>query len=358
MKRLIEVFGNYTSDGRGCICLALAGADASVEAARRTQGFEFRAFDSKLEFVRAVIRTALRFRPDITVVGHLGLSPVAMLVRLLGVTRRYAIVLHGIEAWRRAEWKDRIAARGADAVVATTRYTALEFSRLNGVSSRKLRVLPLALGEKAMPDAPDRADRGITRVLTVGRLASSERYKGVDTLLLAMGRLTEAGYKVELDIVGVGDDLERFQRMAKEMGISGLVRFHGAVSDSGLQDLYSACDVFAMPSKGEGFGIVFLEAMRYGKPCIGGNHGGTPEVIDDGVTGFLVEHGDADGLADRIRSLIESPGLCAQMGCEGRQKVQRHYLFESFDRNWRGLLDEMLQPEEAASGTAVIAERS
>jgi glycosyltransferase involved in cell wall biosynthesis len=283
---------------------------------------------------------------------------VALLIRLLGATRRYGIVLHGIEAWVRAEWKDRLAARWADVVIATTRYTASEFSQRNGVSPEKLRVVPLALGDNAVQDALGHANSKPVRLLTVGRLASSERYKGVDTLMHAMARLADAGVKVELDVVGTGDDLNRFRRLAADIGVSNHVHFVGHVSDERLQELYACCDVFAMPSKGEGFGIVFLEAMRNGKPCIGGNHGGTPEVIDDGVTGFLVEHGDVYGLAEKIRKLVESPELRSRMGSEGKLKVQRHYLFDCFDRNWRLLLDDLLRPEKAASGSPAIAERS
>lgn len=83
-----------------------------------------------------------------------------------------------------------------------------------------------------------------------------------------------------------------------------------------------------MPSCQEGFGVVFLEAMTFGKPVIGGNHGGIPEVIKDTVTGFLVEYGDVDALASRLICLLQDENLCKKMGEAGRQLVRQNYTFE------------------------------
>jgi glycosyltransferase involved in cell wall biosynthesis len=120
------------------------------------------------------------------------------------------------------------------------------------------------------------------------------------------------------------------------------VTFLGAVSDERLRLLYQECDVFAMPSKGEGFGIVFLEAMHQGKPCIGGNHGGTPEVIDHGANGYLVDYGDVEQLAHYLMELFRKTDLRWNMGLKGYQKVEARYLFSHMRNNWFGLLEETL----------------
>jgi phosphatidylinositol alpha-1,6-mannosyltransferase len=131
-------------------------------------------------------------------------------------------------------------------------------------------------------------------------------------------------------IVGDGDDRERLEELAKKNGMSGRVIFTGVVSDEELIGFYKRCDVFLMPSRQEGFGIVFLEAMAFEKPVIGGNHGGTPEVIVDNETGFLVEHGDVDALADRIIRLLLDEELCQRMGRAGRRRVEENYTFDPF----------------------------
>jgi len=97
-----------------------------------------------------------------------------------------------------------------------------------------------------------------------------------------------------------------------------------------------------MPSKKEGFGIVFLEAMRYGKPCIGGNYGGTPEVITHGVDGYLVNYGDVDQLVRYLVEFSQRPEIRRGMGLKGYEKVKARYLFSHMRDKWFALLDELI----------------
>ena len=125
---------------------------------------------------------------------------------------------------------------------------------------------------------------------------------------------------------------------AKAVDVAGHVFFAGVTGHDELVKYYEACDVFVMPSHAEGFGIVFLEAMAFGKPVIGGNHGGTPDVIRDGVTGFLVEYGDVNGLTSRILSLLQDEGLRKQMGQAGLQYMEENFTFTHFQRRLVHLL--------------------
>jgi glycosyltransferase involved in cell wall biosynthesis len=108
------------------------------------------------------------------------------------------------------------------------------------------------------------------------------------------------------------------------------VIFTGWVSDNLLPSYYQACDVFALPSLKEGFGIVFLEAMYYAKPCIGARAGGIPEVIEDGKTGFLAEPGDANALADSLSNLLRNATLRREMGRVGQERFEREFSFRKF----------------------------
>jgi len=97
-----------------------------------------------------------------------------------------------------------------------------------------------------------------------------------------------------------------------------------------LAACYSACEIFALPSQGEGFGLVYLEAMACGKPVIGGTHGGAPEIIVDGVTGYLVPHGDTIQLATSIEALLADPAHAKEMGARGRQRAEHEFRFNAF----------------------------
>jgi glycosyltransferase involved in cell wall biosynthesis len=114
------------------------------------------------------------------------------------------------------------------------------------------------------------------------------------------------------------------------LGLEDGVLFEEDLDDDELADRYRRCTVFVMPSGQEGFGIVFLEAMRFGKPCIGGSVGGTPDVIDDGRTGFLVPFGDVDALESAVKRLVENPELAREMGWAGRRKLNDEFVFDRF----------------------------
>src|SRR4029077_12698897 len=142
---------------------------------------------------------------------------------------------------------------------------------------------------------------------------ANERYKGMDTLVAALPRLLHEWTDLQLVAVGEGDDQAWLEQLAEGCGVRGHVHFFSGLSHSELSACYSACEIFALPSGGEGFGLVYLEAMARGKPVIGGAHGGAPEVIEDGVTGYLVPHGDAGQLTTSIETLLTDPTMAKKM---------------------------------------------
>ncbi len=264
----------------------------------------------------------------------------------LGVLKSYIVALHGTEAWVKVDWLRRVASRSAASVVATTSYTASVFCQHNRVRHDRTCIIPLAVGESNIPEPSwKRKNCDELRVLTVGRLTAIERYKGVDTLIEAVDEVQKKGMRVKLTVVGQGDDVPQLQERASRLGLDGQVEFLGEVPDARLSQAYQDCDVFAMPSKGEGFGIVFLEAMRYGKPCIGGDHGGTPEVIDHGTDGYLVKHGDVDALVRYLVEFYRKPALREEMGLQAYRSLTTKYLFSHMRDNWFRLLDRVLEKD-------------
>ena len=131
-------------------------------------------------------------------------------------------------------------------------------------------------------------------------------------------------------VVGDGDYRPSLERLADELGVRNRVLFVGEIREDILKAYYSQADIFALPSRQEGFGVVFLEAMAFGKPVIGGNYGGIPEVVKDGVTGFLVEYGNVEALANHLILLLRDEEARKRMGEAGRQLVNENYTFEHF----------------------------
>jgi glycosyltransferase involved in cell wall biosynthesis len=135
---------------------------------------------------------------------------------------------------------------------------------------------------------------------------------------------------VFLVIVGPGDDRPRLEAMAQELKVTDRVRFAGRVSDEELQSYLAACDLFVLPSTGEGFGIVYLEAMFHGKACIGARAGGVPEVIEHEVTGLLVDPERLDRLAEVISRLLTGDANRFAMGAAGKLRLEREFSTQRF----------------------------
>ncbi len=291
----------------------------------------------KLRFMRRALGTA--HSADCVIVGHLHLAPAAWLARRLGRIKRYVVVLHGIEAWKRGTLAQRFGLRHADTVVATTHYTAQTCAAVNGLPSHNFRVIPLcAEPVPAVPD-PNFVLDGAFPVLFVGRLAQTEKYKGLETLMQAVSRLNDSKIPCKLHVIGDGDDRTHLHALAQSLGLSdSTIRFHGRVNDAALQAAYASAKVFAMPSAKEGFGIVFIEAMRHGVVCVGGAHGGTPEVFSDGITGCLVPYGDAVALAKCLQRLADDPELRDRLAKAGRQRFEEEFTFPIFLTRWSALI--------------------
>ncbi len=116
-------------------------------------------------------------------------------------------------------------------------------------------------------------------ILTIGRLASAERYKGYDQVLRAFAVVRERFPTARYVLGGRGPDRARVITLIRELGLTEYVTLAGYIPDHELSAHYNLCDVFAMPSKGEGFGIVFLEALACGKPVVAGNKDGSVDAV-------------------------------------------------------------------------------
>lgn len=172
-------------------------------------------------------------------------------------------------------------------------------------------------------DLPPRS-RASPGVLFVGGL---EPRKGLEHLILAMGEVRNAVADVRLDVVAKAgfrgvDSLEWFEVLAERAGIAGSAEFLSSVGADKLLSLYADCDVLALPSRNEGWGLSLMEAMACGKPVVATRVGGIPELVRDGVEGILVEPGDTRGLAMAIRRLLENPDERARMGASGLERAR------------------------------------
>lgn len=262
---------------------------------------------SRAAFLRAAAKAAGAPRADLVFCGHLHLAPVAA-----WVARRQGaplwLQLHGIDAWPRPSRWRRAACARTDLATAVSRCTRERVLAWWDREPERVRVLPNTVDEAFAPGARDAAlaarlglDGGPV-LLTVGRLAAAERYKGHDRVIDALPALAAAQPRLTYVVAGDGDDRARLVARAAEQGVSARVRFVGAVSHAELPALYRLADGFAMPSTGEGFGIAFLEAMACGVPALGLDADGSRDPLADGELGVVCRPGT---LVDGLQQLLD-----------------------------------------------------
>jgi phosphatidylinositol alpha-1,6-mannosyltransferase len=350
-RHVAAVLAEFASSrGMECRLLSLNDTPELHRMSVATQEFVFTGSDrGKVRFGLAAARAARR-QAKLIVAGHPHLAPVAQAARLLAPKSKTVVVAHGLEVWEPMSPLRRIALRKSDLVLAPTRDTATQVAMQQEVAEERIRVLPWALDPEFEASIPAMLGPALPLdfpegrvILTVGRWSSDERYKGMDTLITALPRLLMEWPDLQLAAIGEGDDLEWLEQMAEGRGVRRHVHFLSELSYAEIAACYSACEVFALPSRGEGFGLVYLEAMACGKPVIGGAHGGAPEVIDDGKTGFLVQHGDVGQLATSLETLLADPALAREMGARGRERVQNEFRFTVFAKSLKKILRDLCE---------------
>lgn len=275
----------------------------------------------KMAYLRVLTR--MRFEAfDLVLCGHINLLPLAF--------SHPVLVVHGIEAWEpRARSLSKC--RAVISVSALTRDRLIAWSGYQGPVS----VLPNAVHREQYGMRPKRADlleryrlAGKRVLLTVGRLDARERSKGFDEVLEVLPALAS---DVVYMIAGGGDDFPRLQQKAVDLGVGDRVVFTGLFPEDDKPDLYNLADVYVMPSRGEGFGFVFLEAMACGVPVIGSRIDGGREALLDGQLGRLVDPNDRAEIHRAIEDTLASGERRIPDGLD-------YFSFEKFAERSRAIL--------------------
>ncbi len=252
---------------------------------------------SRLRYALSCARISLVRRPKLIFNGHLYHGPLGVqLAKLTGA--KLISQLHGTEIWGDVARRHLAPLSRSDLVLCVSQDTRQRLLSLAPDLEARARVLPNMVRPHFRPGDREAARRrfGLADekvVLTVARLDGRNGYKGHDRIIRFLPALrAKHGSAVRYFIAGEGDDRARLERLAREAGVSDLTVFLGRVPTEALPDLYRAADLFAMPSTGEGFGIVYLEAMACGTPALGVDVGGVADVFADIEPGWCVSPED------------------------------------------------------------------
>jgi phosphatidylinositol alpha-1,6-mannosyltransferase len=260
--------------------------------------------------------------------------------RLPGLARPYLTWLHGVEVWEDAR-ADRVArARVADLLLVNSEYTRQRAARLHPGLERA-QVCWLATEED---DAPELTPvDGPPTVLMLGRMSAGEAYKGHAEVIECWPRVLSAVPDARLVIVGEGDQRPALQEAVRVAGLGASVRFAGFVPDAQLPALWQQATAFCMPSRGEGFGLAYVEAMRWGLPVVASIHDAAPEVNLDGQTGFNVDLGRRGSLEERLIMLLRDRDAAAAMGRAGQARWRTHFRLGVFRERFLPHLERLIR---------------
>jgi len=309
------------------------------------RGIHFRTtcVGSKLRYGLNVLASVM-FGPryDLVICGHINLLPLASAAAKLA-RRPLVLFIYGIDAWQPTGNRlTNSIVRGLETVVSISAITRDRFLSWSGIDAAKVQVLPNAIDLERFNPGP-RSDMLVERyglkdrkvLLTLGRLASAERYKGFDEVLDILPDLAIDVPEISYLIVGEGDDRARLQKKAADLGVAGRVVFTGYVPEAEKADHYRLADAYVMPSRGEGFGFVYLEAMACGIPTVGSAVDGSREALANGDLGVLVDPADRRAVLDAVRGAIDLP--------RRRPPQLAQFSFANFSRRLHATLRSVLE---------------
>ncbi len=281
--------------------------------------------------------------PLMIVYGHILLTPLAIFGRIISRRFKQVLIVHGTEVWGKPSTINKLAAKYAiDYIFSVSDFTARRMQIIYGLAENKFRLLPCAVdatpAESSEIFATSPGLMGRWRLLTVSRL--DDRYKNIDKVILALPNILSSFPDIHYYVVGEGIWRPELEQVANSIGVAGHVHFLGWVPDEIRDAVYKQSHIFILPSTGEGFGIVFLEAWRHGLPVVASNLDAATEIVKHGVDGFCIDP-NPEKIAEVICQLFSSPERRHEMGVEGYQHLLECYSHLSFSGTLKKLLEEV-----------------
>ena len=294
----------------------------------------------KWQYVQTVLKTVFRDANfQLLICGHIHLLPLACVIQKLFLRRSpLALTIFGIEAWKPVEKKFiKWAAGKVNILISISETTKKRF--LNWAPAPPVSfILPCAValnlfrpGEKnsRLCDAFGLQNKEV--IMTLGRIDFAGRSKGFEEVLEAIPALKQANPDLVYLVVGEGEGRQRLYERAINLGIENDVVFTGYVKEEDKADYYRLADTYVMPSRGEGFGIVLLEAMACGIPVVGSRADGSREALRDGLLGLLVDPTNSNEIKEAVLQSLRSPKVVP--------KALEYFSFENFQRRTHEMLD-------------------
>jgi phosphatidyl-myo-inositol dimannoside synthase len=267
--------------------------------------------------------------------GHISLAIVGWLIKRLYKNKKVILVTHGIEVWQPLHGIKKLLIKNADLILTVSNFTRDKLIHVNGVNADRILLFHNTLDPYfALPTGFTQSLSLRNRygmqekdfiLFTLTRLSSTEKYKGYDTVIRCIPQLISSIPALKYVIGGKWDEKEkqRIDELIRELKLESRVIFTGFIKESEINDHFQMSDLFIMPSQGEGFGIVFIEAMVCGLPVIAGNKDGSVDALQNGELGILIDPLSKEEIANAVLTHYKNKN---QYNTQYKQELQKKAL--------------------------------
>lgn len=268
-------------------------------------------FPSKIKFVILSLWFAFKDKPQLIICAHINFCFLLLIICEL-FKIRYVLITYGQDIWQiKNRFRIKVL-KNARLIISVSSYTADKIRKELPELEKRIFIIPPPIDTTRF--SPNKKSESLLKkynldgykvALTVTRLSCHDKDKGCDKVIEAMPKVIKVFPNLKYLLVGDGGDIFRLKKLTRELGIEDYTIFTGFISAENLLDYYNLCDLFIMPSKQEGFGMVFLEALACGKPVIVGNQDGSKEALLNGKLGILVNPDEINQLEKAMVKILK-----------------------------------------------------
>ncbi len=297
----------------------------------------FKAFNGR-RWLFVIINFIQSLSKQELILGHINLAIIGVLLKQVLPSKKLTVICHGIEVFQPLSGVKKKLLEKANTILAVSSFTKEQLISVQKIDGKKIHIFPNTLDPYfELPDSFDKPGNlqeryGVTDkhkiLFTLTRLNAAEGYKGYDKVIRSIPALLKKGYSVKYILGGKADVKEKdtVESLIASLGLQQHVTLAGYINENEVTDHYKLADVFVMPSKGEGFGIVYLEAMACGVPVIAGNKDGSTEALQFGKLGTLINPDSEQEMEAALQNVLEFNGNPRQLQTE----MLQHFSFENF----------------------------
>jgi len=289
---------------------------------------------NKLLFIKDILLEINRY--DIVVWSHVNLLPIFLLSKYF-TKAKHILITHGIEVWQKLDFIKNSAIKKIDKILTVSNYTKNKIVELFDIENQKIDIFPNCIKLKNKSSKLNPYKQGFN-ILTILRLDESYKLQSILNILDAIKMLNDE--EIYFTIIGKGNRQDYIKEEIIKRNLENKVDLKGFIKDTATYLEY--CDIFTLISDREGFGIVYLEAMEYCKPCFSAKNCGSSDVVIDEHNGYSFKVNDIDTLVEKIKLLKNNKDLKDKLGQNGNKLLLEKFTFERYKENQKNMLEELV----------------